>query len=270
MAFSYPLPDGTRLGVWAMYFPTAHHKTDHPAPLAEFYDGARGDKLPGGWENVDPDTVVKEVEIEFVAQWNLDQVWEKRYGPVEPGKRKQKEMEKDEKKTDRKKMDEKRKRGDQDDTTSRKRSRSEKHPPHLADGTNDPLAWIAATYMSEDNLFKNFHNYNKPISDAILHRISAITMREEKITAAPPLILLRKIRDNGNCINPWHSRAWRKWLQSVKSLDEPEEVEYLKHKENNATNTETHPALMSPHARACEVIRLLDKLCTRRPLRDYD
>jgi hypothetical protein len=273
MAFSYLLPDGTRLAVWATYFPTAHHKTDHPAPLAEFYDGARGDKLPGGWENVDPDTIVKEVEIEFVAQWNLDEAWEKRYGPVEPGERKKKEIGKDEKKTD-----EKRKRGDQDDTTSRKRACSEKHPPQLSDGPNYTPAWIAAYCMLDDELFEKFNNYNEPISDAILYRISGIAMHRMKTKTRPPLALLQKIQDNGNCINPWHSRAWCEWVESNRSSREQEKTEQEKIEpekfdpekvEDNATDTETHPALMSRHARAREVIRLLDKLRVGRPLRDY-
>jgi hypothetical protein len=216
-----------------------------------------------------PDTIVKEVEIEFVAQWNLDQVWEKRYGPVEPGERKKKEMGKDEKKTD-----EKRKRGDQDDTTSRKRARSGKHPPQLSDGANDRSAWIAAFRMSDDELFEKFNNYNEPISDAILYRISGIAMHSMKTKTTPPLELLKKMRYMGYCMNPWHTRMWREWVESNRLSCEQEKAEQEKVEpekvENNATDTETHPALMSRHARAREAIRLLDKLRAGRPLRDYD
>jgi hypothetical protein len=222
---------------------------------------------------VDTNTLVKELGTESVSDWRIPAypLWKARYGEAQPSDYKMREIAK---KVEF--INGKRKRGDDDDTTPRKRASSDKGPLQLADGADDSLSvYLTALLMSENEVLEAFNEYDEPISDAVLYRIAGIVKEVEGVKVAPPLVLLRKIRDNGNCINPWHSRAWREWLQSVKFSDELEEVEPKnfespKREKEQGIDTETvsaPKAPLSPYSRAYEAIRLLDRLCAGRPLR---
>jgi hypothetical protein len=284
LAFTLPVKDSSCQDVWVKYTETRHSPTDQSRPRATLYSGPEGKKLPDGIKKVDTNTLVKELGTESVSDWRIPAypLWKARYGEAQPSDYKMREIAK---KVEF--INGKRKRGDDNDTTPRKRASSDKDPLQLADGADDSLSvYITALLMSEDEVLEAFNEYDEPISDAVLYRIGGIVKEVEGVKVAPPLVLLRKIRDNGNCINPWHSRAWREWLQSVKFSDELEEVEpekfesserekveSPKREQEQGIDTETVSAPnapLSPHSRACEAIRLLDKLCAGRPFRGYD
>jgi hypothetical protein len=217
--------------VWCKYTETPHSPTDQSRPCAKFYSGPEGKKLPDGVNKVDPITLVKELEIEFVVDWRIAaySLWKARYGEAQPTEIAKKVEN----------ANEKRKRGDDDHTTPRKEAYSDENPTQSADPGDKIQSAIDACHMSEEEVLRAFNDYDQPVSEFVLHHVQGIAMRVVKTKVVPPMTLLHKIRATGTYIIPWYHSAWQVWEKSVKSSDEPEKVEPEKAKSSKRKKVES-------------------------------